>query len=200
MKAILKERRRIGLEYVGRKYNSEGNSYVKEVKPARKILDRCLQPLVPKQRKYRADQRTNAEKCRDYRLRLKAEDPSKFQDFKLKSNACAKKWRDNMSEEERQRQRERARQRQQQYRLRRKEMMKDLPSTPKPKPAKPAKHPKSPRLLENEADLIRERNRIRQARRRAKIKANPQQYEIEKKKEKEELLDEKVELKGCRHK
>ncbi|GFR98385.1 hypothetical protein ElyMa_001018400 [Elysia marginata] len=39
---FMKERRQHGMGYVGRKYNQGGDTYEKEVKPARKMLERCF--------------------------------------------------------------------------------------------------------------------------------------------------------------
>ncbi|KAK3762454.1 hypothetical protein RRG08_009842 [Elysia crispata] len=41
LKTIMKQRRQHGMEYIGRRYNRNGNSFEKQLKPARKMLGRC---------------------------------------------------------------------------------------------------------------------------------------------------------------
>ncbi|GFS03122.1 vertnin [Elysia marginata] len=150
-----------------------------------------LRPKAPKPPP--TPRKTNAEKCREYRERLKKEDPEKDQLRRQKNHANAKKWRDNLEPEEKQRQRELGRLRQQQRRQKLKE--KENVCSPAPKTGKkgqPTPTRASAKLHEQKEAHKRELAKVRQARRREKIKSNPQKLRREREKRRRRYQEKKA--------
>ncbi|GFR73323.1 hypothetical protein ElyMa_003864900 [Elysia marginata] len=152
-----------------------------------------LRPKLP-QKRVKPSAKTNAEKCRDYRARLKAEDPEKDEERRRKNHANAKKWQNSLGPEEKERQKELSRQRQQKRRQKLREIKKDSPfPSAKSKPRAQSTPTRSAaKLMVVKAGHKREQARIRQARRREKIRANPQKHSREKEKRRKTYQDKKM--------
>ena len=87
-----------------------------------------LSTLLPAQGPSSKRKKTNAESCRDYRMKLK-EDPEKWNEYRESQNEYFKKYRATLSEEKRLKQNEQARLRMQAKRNRDKESARPAPAT-----------------------------------------------------------------------
>ncbi|KAK3762156.1 hypothetical protein RRG08_024962 [Elysia crispata] len=148
----------------------------------------CLRQRQPPKPKEDTRQ-SNAEKCRQYKENLK-KDSEKWKAYLYKNKVQAQQWRGNQTEEQKEHTRELARKRQQ----KRREKLAQSEATPK-KTSTPKKSPtpnRVTRLTQTKLKEKREKDRIRQAKHRAAVKANPQKFRREKEKRKNKRLEKKA--------